>query len=89
VVPTATDFRSSQALQRYPEPGRAVARPVLVMIIGALGSFEGRPVMCLASAGVLFMTFIRKSGRTHTKLGKGSYDKGVPYGAGVGAVAAG
>jgi hypothetical protein len=88
VVPTATDFRSSQALQRYPEPGRAVARPVLV-IIGALGSFEGRPVVCLASAGVLFMTFIRKSGRTHTKLGKGSYDTGVPYGAGVGAVAAG
>src|SRR5919112_1228001 len=32
------------------------------------------------------MTFIRKSERTHTKLGKGSYDTGAPYGAGFAGV---
>jgi hypothetical protein len=52
VAPTATYFRSSQALQRYSEPGRAVTRPVLV-IIGAFGSFEGQPVRCLAGVGFL------------------------------------
>jgi hypothetical protein len=64
VAPTATDFRSSRALQRYSEPGGAVARSVL-MIIAAPGSFEGRPVMCLASADVVFMTFRRTPGRPH------------------------
>jgi hypothetical protein len=58
VAHTATDFRSSRALQRYSEPGRVVARLVL-MLSAAPGSFEGRPVMCLASADVLFMTFRR------------------------------
>src|SRR5919202_12444 len=47
MAPTVTDFRSSQAPQRCSEPGGAVARPVLV-IIGAPGGFEGRPVRCLA-----------------------------------------
>ena len=87
MAPTAIDFRSSQALQRYSEPGRAVTRPVLV-IIGAFGSFEGQPVRCLAGAGVPFMTFVRECGCTHTKLGKGSYEAGAPYGAGFAAVAA-
>jgi hypothetical protein len=88
MAPTATDFRSSQALQRYSEPGGAVARPVLV-IIGARGSFEGRPVKCLAGAGVPFMTFVRKSGRSYSNLEKGSYDAGAPYGVGIATVAAG
>ena len=85
---TVADFRSSQALRRYSEPGGAVARPVLVLI-GAPGSFEGRPVKCLAGAGVPFMTFVRKSGRSHSNVGKGSYDEGAPYGAGIAPVAAG
>ena len=85
---TATDFCSSQALQRYSEPGRVVARFVL-MIIAAPGSFEGRPVMCLVSADVPFMTFRRTPGSPHTKLGKGNYDTGVPYGVGLAIVAAG
>jgi hypothetical protein len=88
MAPTATDFRSSQAPQRCSEPGGAVARPVLV-IIGAPGGFEGRPVRCLAGAGVPFMTFVRELGRIHTKLGKGSYDTGAPYGVGFATVAAG
>src|SRR3712207_2275256 len=45
--------------------------------------------MCLVSADVPFMTFRRTSGSPHTKLGKGSYDTGTPYGAGFAAVAAG
>ena len=56
MAPTATEYRSLRALQRYSEPGRAVARSVL-MSIAAPGSFEGRPVMCFASADVTFMTF--------------------------------
>jgi hypothetical protein len=88
VATTATDFRPSRALQRYSKPGRAAARSVL-MIIAARDSFEGRPVMCLASADVLFMTFRRTPGRPHTKLGKAIYDTGALYGAGFAAVAAG
>ena len=87
MAPTATDFRSSQALQRYSEPVGAVARPVLV-IIGAPGSFEGRPVKRLAGAGVSLVTFVRKSGRTHSNVRKGGYDAGAPYGAGIATVAA-
>jgi hypothetical protein len=88
VDPSATDFRSSQALQRYSEQGRVIARPVFV-IIGAPGSFEGRSVMCLANVGVLLMTFRRTPGHPHTKLGKAIYDAGALYGAGFAAVAAG
>jgi hypothetical protein len=88
VAHTATDFRSSQALQRYSEPGGVVARSVL-MIIAAPGSCEGRPVMCLASADVLCMTFRLMFGRPHTKLGKGTNDTGAPYGVGFATVAAG
>jgi hypothetical protein len=39
-------------------------------------------------AGVHFVTFVRKSGRTHANLGKGSYDTGAPYNAGIATVAA-
>jgi hypothetical protein len=88
VARTATDFRSSQALQRYSEPGRIVARFVLI-IIAAPGSFEGRPVICLVGAAVVFMTFRRTFGSPHTKLGKGSYDTGAPCGVGFATVAAG
>ena len=88
MAPTATDFRSSQALQRYPEPGGAIVRPEL-LIIGAPGSFEGRPVRCLAGAGVRLAPFVRKSGRTHSSVGKGSYDAGAPYRAAIAVVAAG
>ena len=65
---TATDSRSLQALQRYSEPGRVVARLVL-MIIAAPDSFEGRPVMCLASTGVLSTTCRLTSGRPHQARG--------------------
>lgn len=34
------------------------------------------------------MTFVRKSGRTHINVGKGRYDSGAPYGAGIATVAA-
>ena len=88
MVATATDFRSSQAPQRCSEPVGFVARPMLV-IIGAFGRFEGRPVRCLAGADVPFVTFVRESGRTHSDLGKGSYEAGTLYGAGVAAFAAG
>ena len=88
MAPTVTDFRSSQALQRCSEPAESVARLVLV-IIGAPGGFEGRPVRRLAIAGVLVVTFVRKSRRTHSNVGKGSYDAGAPYGAGIADVAAG
>ena len=82
---TATDFRSSQAPQRCSEPVGAVARPVLVIT----GDRQPREVAwrCLAGAGGPFMTFVRELGRTHTKLGKGSYDTGAPYGVGFAAVA--
>ena len=58
---TATGFRPSQAPQRRTEPVGYVARPMLV-IIGAPGNFEGRPVRCLAGAGVTFVAFVRESG---------------------------
>ena len=84
---TATDFRSSQALQRCSEPVGAVARPVLVIT----GDRQRRDVAwrCLAGAGGPFMTFVRELGRTYTKLGKGSHDTGAPYGVGFATVAAG
>jgi hypothetical protein len=84
---TATDFRSSQAPQRCSEPDGAVARPVLVIT----GDRQRREVAwrCLAGAGGPFMTFVRELGRTHTELGKGSYDTGAPYGVGFATVAAG
>jgi hypothetical protein len=88
VAHTATDFRSSRALQRYSEPGRVVAR-LVVMLSAAPGSFEGRPARCPGRADVLFMTFRHTSGCPHTRLGKGSYDTGTHYGAGFAAVAAG
>ena len=84
---TATDFRSSQAPQRCSEPDGAVAWPMLEIT----GDRQRREVAwrCLAGAGGPFMTFVRELGRTHTKLGKGSYDTGAPYGVGFAAVAAG
>jgi hypothetical protein len=88
MAPTATDFRSLQAPQRCSEPVGAVARLVLV-IIGAPGSFEGRPVRCLAAADCPLVTFVHEFGRTYSKLGKERYDTGEPYGAGVAAFAAG
>jgi hypothetical protein len=84
---TAAD-RSSQTPQRCSEPVGSVARPMLVTI-EAPGSFEGRPVRCFAGAGIRSVTLVRKSGRTHSNLGKGSYDAGAPYSAGFAAVAAG
>jgi hypothetical protein len=88
MAPTATDFRSSQALQRRSEPIGSVARPMLVTIV-APGSFEGRPVRCFAGAGVPSVTLVRKSGHTHANLGKGRYDARAPYSAGFAAAAAG
>ena len=70
MAPTATDFRSSQALQRRSEPIGSVARPMLVILL-APGSFEGRPVRWFAGAGVPSVTLVRKSGHTHANLGKG------------------
>jgi hypothetical protein len=87
VSATATDFRSSQPSQRRSEPIGYVARPMLVIIV-APGSFEGRPVRCFAGAGVPLVTLVRKSGHTHANLGKGSYDAGAPYNAGIATVAA-
>ena len=85
---TATDFRSSQPSQRRSEPIGSVARSMLVIIV-ALGSFEGRPVRYFAGAGVPLVTLVRKSGHTHANLGKGRYDAGAPYSADIAAVAAG
>ena len=70
---TATDFRSLQAPQRCSKPVGSVVRPMLV-IIGAPGSFEGRPVRCLASAVVPGRSFrdVRMRGRAHPlQRGKG------------------
>jgi hypothetical protein len=80
--------RSSLAPQRCSEPVVSVARPMLVTI-ETPGSLEGRPVRCFARAGIPSVTLVRKSGRTHAYLGKGSYDAGAPYSAGFAAVAAG
>ena len=88
MAPTATDFRSLQAPQRCSERVGSVVRPMLVSI-GAPGSYEGRPVGCLAAAGCPLVRFVRELGRTHSKLGKERYDTGEPYGAGVAAFAAG
>ena len=84
---TVADFRSSQAPQRCSEPDGAVARPVLMIT----GDRQLRGAACKVPRGasVPFMTFVRKPGRTHPNLEKGSYDTGAPYGAGVAAVAAG
>jgi hypothetical protein len=84
---TVTD-RSSLRSLRCSEPVGSVARPMLVTI-EACGCLEGRPVRCLAGAGVSFMMFVRKSGRTHSNVGKDSYDAGAPYGAGIATIAAG
>ncbi len=65
----ATDFRSLQAPQRYSEPGSVVARLVLV-ITAAPDSFEGRPVMRLASTGVLSTTCRLTSRRSHQARGE-------------------
>jgi hypothetical protein len=63
---TATDFRSSQAPQRCSKPVGSVVRPMLV-IIGVPGSFEWRPVRCLAGAVVPGRSFrnVRMRGRAH------------------------
>jgi hypothetical protein len=55
------------------------------------GSFERRPVRCIAGAGVPFVTvtFVRKYERSHANLGKGKYDTRAPYNASIAAVAAG
>ena len=80
--------RSSLAPQRCSEPVVSVTRPMLVTL-ETPGSLEGRPVRCFARAGIPSVTLVRKSGRTHAYLGKGSYDAGAPYSAGFAAVAAG
>ena len=87
MVATVADFRSSQAPQRCSEPDGAVARLVLVIT----GDRQRREVAwrCFAGAGGPFMTFVRELGGIHTKLGKGSYDTGAPYGVDIAAVAAG
>jgi hypothetical protein len=80
--------RSSLAPQRCSEPVVSVARPMLVTI-GAPGSFEGRPVRYFARAGIPSVMLVRKYGRTHANLGRGSYDAGAQYSAGFAAAAAG
>jgi hypothetical protein len=84
---TLADFRSSQAPQRCSEPDGAVAWPMLEIT----GDRQRREVAwrCLAGAGGPFMTFVRELGRTHSNVGKDSYDTGAPYGGGFAAVAAG
>jgi hypothetical protein len=43
----------------------------------------------LEDASLLFVTFAHESGLIHSKLGRGTYEAGVPYGAGIAAAAAG
>jgi len=91
MAPTASDCRSSQAPQRCSETVGSVVRPMLV-IIGAPGSFEGRPMKASrvrSFPSVPFVKFVYEAGHTHSNLGKGSYDAGAPYSVGVAAVAAG